>query len=183
MSNKLAIVAAGMAAFAIVASHAAGIVPLNVRPGLWRVTTVPHMSGALPMDQSTLDRLTPQQRAKFAAAMKTGMANAVRPRTFKECLTREKLSKGFQLDKQETDCKRTIVASSASMLEVHEECSTAKQTRTGDFKFQTSGGEAATGTVDMHISQGGKTMNIDSTMQAQWLGADCGKVKDIEFER
>ncbi len=183
MSNKLAIVAAGVAALAIVGSHAAGIVPLNVRPGLWRVTTVPHMSGALPMDQSMLDRLTPQQRAKFAAATKTGMANAVRSRTFKECLTREKLDKGFRLDKQDTGCTRTIIASSASVLEVHEECSSANQTRTGDFKFQASGGEAATGTVDMHISRGGKTMSINSTMQAQWLGADCGKVKGVELER
>jgi len=181
MSKKtLLLVAAGTAALTLASGNAA-TVALNANPGLWQVTTRSQMSGQMPMDESALKNLSSAQRAKFEAAMQGVMARAAAPHVFKECLTQEKLAKGFEVEKQETGCVRTIVSSSANALEVREHCTGADGIRNGDFKFVVVNGTSSTGSVSMQMSKGGKTMTINGTMQGQWLGASCQGIKDIQM--
>jgi len=181
MSKKsLFLIAAGTAALTLASGNAA-TVALNANPGLWQVTTQSQMNGQMPIDQSELNSLPPAQRAKFQAAMQAVMARAAAPHVFKECLTQEKLAKGFVVDTHDTGCVRTIVTSSANALEVREHCAGADGTRNGDFKFAVVNGTSSTGSVSMQMSKGGKTMTINGTMQGQWLGASCQGIKDIQM--
>ena len=183
MSKKtLLLVAAGTAALTLASGNAA-TVALNANPGLWQVTTRSQMSGQMPMDESALKNLSSAQRAKFEAAMQGVMARAAAPHVFKECLTQEKLAKGFEVEKQETGCVRTIVSSSENALEVREHCTGADGIRNGDFKFVVVNGTSSTGSVSMQMSKGGKTMTINGTMQGQWLGASCQGIKDIQMAK
>ena len=177
--SSLLFVVAGTAALTLVYSSAA-TVPLNASPGLWQITTQSQLSGQMPMiDESAINNLPPARRAKFEAAMKTAMAKAAGPHVFKECLTREKLAKGFDLAKPDPSCVRTVVTSSSSALEVRELCTSARENRSGDYKFALANGTTAAGSVHMVMSHGGKAMTIDGTMKGQWLSSDCGAVKDF----
>ena len=161
-------------------SGSAATVPLNASPGLWQITTQSQLSGQMPMiDESAINNLPPARRAKFEAAMKTAMAKAAGPHVFKECLTREKLAKGFDLAKPDPSCTRTVVTSSANALEVREQCTTARDSRVGDYRFTLANQTTAMGSVQMQMSHAGKTMTINGTMQGQWLSSDCGKLKDV----
>jgi len=56
-------------------------VTLNVRPGLWEMMVLGEGSGMPPIPAEALARLTPEQRAKFEAAMAARTA-APASRTF-----------------------------------------------------------------------------------------------------
>jgi hypothetical protein len=178
--NSYLLVAAGAAALTLVSSNAATL-PLNASPGLWQVTTQSSMSGQMPMDESELKTLPPAQRAKFQAAMQAAMAKAAAPHVFKECLTREKLARGFDVDKPDASCHRTIVTSSPTALEVRENCSSEGETRNGNFKFAMVNGTSMSGNITMQVRKAGKTMTINGTMQGHWLGSDCQGIKDVQI--
>lgn len=177
--NSFLLVAAGAAAFTLGSNAATA--PLNASPGLWQITTQTKMSGQLPIDESELNSLPPAQRAKFQAAMQTVMARSAEPHIFKECLTREKLARGFDVDKPDASCHRTIVTSSPTALEVRENCSSDAETRNGDFKFAVVNGTSVTGNIYMQVRKAGKTMTINGTMQGRWLGSNCQGIKDIQL--
>jgi hypothetical protein len=50
--------------------------------------------------------------------------------------------------------------------------------------FNITGKHHASGTIDVAIThEDGKVTTIHSTVEAQWLGSDCGSVKNIEMEK
>jgi hypothetical protein len=169
------------AALAVAAGWAATCLaegtPLAVKPGLWEVTSTDNMSGAPPIPDDELAKLTPEQRAQLQAAMSAAAAQHAKPRVFKECLTEEKLKRGFDLGKDEDkNCKKSIVQSTSKVLQVHMEC-TGEQQAAGDFRFDAVDPATVTGKTNVVVSQGAKTMKISGDLHAKWLGADCGSVK------
>jgi Protein of unknown function (DUF3617) len=177
---QLAYASLALAAFA----QAADIVKPNIKPGLWEVTNNPQVSGEMPISEDQLAKMSPEQRTRFEAAMKAGMANANKPHTYKECMTPEKIARGFDIDKGEGKaCTRKIVSSTRSDLQMHDECGSAERKTVSDVHFQVKGGTQMTGTINVVVTSGGKTMTVVSTVQGQWLGADCGSVKDAELEK
>ena len=74
-SKKWAILCAlGASAAAMVLASAADTPQLNVKLGLWEISTHPQVSGQLPITDEQLQRLPPEQRAKFEAAMQAALA-------------------------------------------------------------------------------------------------------------
>jgi hypothetical protein len=165
--------------------QAAELTKPNIKPGLWEVTTNPKMSGEMPIPADQLAKMTPEQRTRLQAAMKAGMTNGSKPRVYKECMTPEKIARGFEMDRgaDEASCKRNIVSSSATELTLHDECNNPQRKSVTDVHFEIKSGTQMTGKIDVVVTSSGKTMTVDSTVQGKWLSASCGAVKDAELEK
>lgn len=181
MSRTLCFALAAMTAAALPAMaketvHAA----MHVNPGLWEVTVSPKASGEMPMDPEMMARMPAAQRAKVMAMMQSAVS---KPRKMRECMTPEKLAKGFSLDRPEANCTQTVLANNASAMEVQMTCAPNRGGLTSaHFKLAVANMANVAGTSQMVFSRGGRSMTVDSTMTGQWLGSNCGKVKDVEME-
>ena len=169
--SRAAVIAGGsLLALSAVASTQS----LNVKPGLWEVTSITQSSGMPAMDLSKLPR---GQRAQIEAAMKKQMAERASPKTARECMTKEKIEKELFQDKDmDPSCKRTSIANTPALQELKIEC-TGAQKMTGAMRFEAINPENVKGTVKMAAERPGQTMNVTSSFTAKWLGPDCGDVK------
>jgi hypothetical protein len=150
---------------------------LNVNPGLWEVTTVSQTSGQMPVPEEMLAKMSPEQRARIQEAMKQVMERAREPRVFKECITAQQIRDGLRKAMMDREsCKRTVVSSSATLLEMHEEC-TGRQQSTGTYRFEAPDPGTMHGTIDMVMTRGTHAMNVKGHIDGKWLSADCGNVK------
>jgi hypothetical protein len=186
MASHLSVLRLGCVGLvAACAAEAADYVKPDIKPGLWEVTSVPQVSGEMPIPEEQLQKMTPEQRARVQAAMQSSMGSARKPRVYKECMTPDKIARGLDLDKGATDasCKRTILASTPSELKLHDECSRPNGKSVTDVHFQVEGTTRMTGKVNIVMSSGGKSMTVNSSLSGKWLGADCGGIKDTEVQK
>lgn len=149
--------------------------PLNVKPGLWESTTSVTTSGQLPMPAEYLNKLTPEQRARFEQAMKAHSAPRTTSHTQKACETKEKLQESPFNDQKE--CKQTLITSTSSRAEVNIMCQFEDVTTRGHMNIEAISAESVKGTGEMTSSGGGHTMNNKVSFTAKWLGSSCGSVK------
>ena len=155
-------------------ASAADALKLNVKLGLWEVTTTGKSEGAVP--EELLARLTPERRERMIAAMK---ASGGKSHTSKRCVTAAQLAQSFGAEGKENDtCQRTVVSNSATEMNVHTECSTGDGKRTSNARFHADNSETVTGKVNIVMTHGGKSMTFDSDVHAKWLSASCGDLKD-----
>jgi hypothetical protein len=160
-------------------AHATDLVKPNIKPGLWEVTTTPQMTGQMPFSEADLAKMKPEQRARMEAAIKSQMA---KPRVHKDCMTPEKIAKGFDIDrKEDASCKRKVVSSSPNELTLHDECNRESQKTVSDVHFEVKGGTQMSGKVNIvSTSSSGKTFTVNATVQGKWLSSSCGDVKDTD---
>ena len=171
-------------AVAMTMARAADVPMLNVKLGLWEITTHPQVNGNLPITDEQLQKLPPEQRAKFEAAMQAAITRGAQPHLFKECMTPEKRSRGFSAgSEQSKNCQQTLVTNTPSEFELHRECSSEDGKQSTSVHFRVVSSDHVSGTVNSLISHGSKTMTVNSTMEGNWLGANCGSVTDIEIEK
>jgi hypothetical protein len=184
-SKKWAILwALGAGGVALALAHTADTPQLNVRLGLWEVATHPQVNGNLPITDEQLEKLPPEQRAKFEAAMQAAIARGAQPRIFKECMTAEKRSHGFNAgNDQSKNCQVTLVTNTPSEFESRRECTNEDGKQSTSVHFRVVSSHHVSGTVNALISHGSKTMTVNSAMEGKWLGPDCGSVKDYELEQ
>ena len=153
---------------------------LDVRTGLWEVTSVGETSGMPPIPAEALARMTPQQRTQFEVQMKAAMEASNKPDVRKVCVTDRTLERGMDLnDRQRATCKRSVLASMASVMDVRMEC-TGSEKSTGTFHFQALDRQTMHGNFNMVVADGANSMTIKRTIDGKWLGADCGTVKPID---
>ena len=161
-------------------AHAADL-KLNVKPGLWEVTSASQMAGQMgqmQMPDSVMQNMTPERRAQMEAMMKNMAARAAQPRTRQRCITEEQLKRDAAFgEAQRTDCKQTVTTNSASDWEVHAQCSGDGRQSDITAHFHADSSTSVTGTVDMAITADGRSMNGKNTISAKWVSADCGDVK------
>ncbi|MGH8232556.1 MAG: DUF3617 family protein [Steroidobacteraceae bacterium] len=169
------------------AAHAkltAPVPQLNIKLGLWEIKTQPQVSGELPMSDDRLAKMSPDQRAKVQAAMQAAMAHMQQPRAMKECMTAAKRAQGFDLGNDDpTECQQTVATDTSTDFEVTQVCTTEQGKNSTDMKFHAVSSDHVLGTVNAVVSHGTKTMTLNSTMEGNWLGSDCGSVKDFEMEK
>ena len=166
-------------------AQAAELTKPNIKPGLWEVSINPKISGEMPIPEDQLAKMTPEQRARLEAAMKSHMANGTKARVYKECMTPEKIARGFAIDPHGDDsaCKRNVVSSSSKELTLHDECNKPERKTVTDVHFEVKDGTQMSGKINVVMTSAGKTMTVNNTMQGKWLGANCGTVKDAELEK
>ena len=176
--STLYAVAATLGTLLVAAQPASAQTPqmLNVKLGLWEATTSSQTSGELPFDTS---KLTPEQKAKMEAAMKTMMQEVSKPHTLHTCLTKEKLEKDLPFEgKSKDNCTNTFVTRSTTVYDIKFECKGSDgETTNGEWRFQALNPESVVGGGTVNFTRGGKAMSAKTTMTSKWLGAACGDVK------
>jgi hypothetical protein len=164
------------AALTLVALTAAGADKLNVKVGLWEITSISRFSGMPPLPKEVLDKMTPQQRADMEAKIKAAAAEEPEPEVSSECITQEDLEKPFNSANAE-ECKQTIVRTTRTTQEIRLVC-TGKTKGSGTFRVTSPTPETMTGDLDLKVGEGANVMSITSKIKGRWLGADCGDEDD-----
>jgi len=148
---------------------------LNLKMGLWELTSIGQVGGQMPAIDTS--KMTPEQKAKFEAAIKSAVMGA-HTSVFKSCITQEKFEKAnfMMSDKDAETCKQTVSTNTPTALDAAVTC-TGEQPRTGQIHVEALSSTAFKGTMKFTSTQNGRTMTVDGTMTAKWLTADCGTVK------
>jgi hypothetical protein len=185
MSIQRTVVAFALAAVAVTLSvRADQPVNLKVEMGLWEVAAQARTGGiTLPPDmQQRLQSLSPEQREKIMAAMQGAMADAQRGHVFRECMTPERLSQGFNPGDESAQCKSSLVRNTGSDFEYHRICKTDNgNSHTEKAVFHMIDRHHVSGTVDVVASEGGRAMTFHQVIDGKWLASSCGSVKDFEL--
>jgi hypothetical protein len=164
------------AALTLAALGVAGAEKLNVKVGLWEITSISRFSGMPPLPKEVLDKMTPQQRADMEAKIKAAAAEEPEPEVSSECITQEDLEKPFNSANAE-ECTQTIVRTTRNTQEIRLVCS-GKTKGSGTFRVTSPTPETMTGNLDLKVGEGANTMTITSKIKGRWLGADCGDEDD-----
>jgi hypothetical protein len=154
----------------------AGADKLNVKLGLWEMTSIMRFSGIPPLPKEVTDKMTPEQRAKMVADLKAAAAEEPEPDVSSECITQADLDKPFQSANSD-DCTQTIVRTTKTSQEIRMVC-TGKTKGSGVFKVTTPTPETMNGTLDLKTGEGPDAFTIKGTIKGRWLGADCGDEDD-----
>ncbi len=149
--------------------------PLNVKTGLWESTITSTISGQLPVPAEMLNRLSPEQRAKFEARRKAHSGTRTNTTTTKTCETKEKLAQEPFNDQKE--CKQTLLKSTSSQAEVKLECDFGGVISTGTMSLVAVSPEGVKGSGHMTSRGEGHTMDTTTSFNAKWLESSCGNVK------
>ena len=156
---------------------------LNVKPGLWEMTTSSLMEGEMPIPDEALAKMTPEQRSKMEAMLSAMKSRAKAPHVFRECLTEKQIREGLQMrDRDDPACHRTVTSTSGTRLEVREECSGA-HARSVTAKFEASDPGTLHGHVVAEITHGMHTMTVTSEIAGKRLGSDCGGLAPGQMQR
>jgi len=178
---KFSVVVTGLCTTTLLATAAyAQSVPLNVKLGLWEMTTQTQMSGLPPIPPAALAHMAPEQRARIQASMAESMAKREKPEVRKECVTRKTLEHGFNPKRSGAKgCNMTVTTSTPRVMEMHQNC-TGSQKITGTFHFEAPTPDTVVGNYHMAMSGGGNAMTMKFDIRGRWLGADCGNVKPAD---
>src|SRR5256885_17186130 len=90
---RTAVLALGVTVGAILLAHAAGP-SLDVKTGLWEITSTGATTGAPPVPPQALAQMTPEQRAKMQSAMQAAISRNNQPHISKSCITQKQPEKG-----------------------------------------------------------------------------------------
>lgn len=163
-----AVMVAGLTA----ALLAQGAPKINVRLGLWEITTTVTVGGDMPVDTSNM---SPDQAARVKAAM--GAMMGPHTNTSKSCLTQEKFNQGLLSDNK--NCKSTIVTNTSTALEVQMECAepSGQGTTSIQAHFEAPTPDTMKGSFKGTTAMGTQKMMSNGTTTGKWLGADCGNIK------
>jgi hypothetical protein len=167
-----------VAALLLAAVTAGSAEKLNVKLGLWEMTSLTRMSGMPPLPKEVMDKMTPQQRAEMIARIKEAQAEEPEPEVSSECITQEDLDKPFASADTE-NCTQTIVRTTRNTQEIRLAC-TGKTKGSGLFRVTTPTPETMTGELDQKVGEGTEVMSINGKIKGRWLGADCGDEDDSD---
>ena len=149
---------------------------LNLATGLWELTYTTGMSGIV-MPQSAMDKMTPEQKARMAAAMKQREATGPRTHTVKSCITAKDLKDGTftaQEDEDDKSCKNKIVTQTPAKQEMSVVC-TGEEGRTGRIQIEAVDNKHMKGAIDMVTGGGGK---VNMQLTGKWLATSCAGADD-----
>lgn len=148
--------------------------PLDVKTGQWETTVNSQMSGMPPIPDDVLNRMTPEQRAKIMAAMQA--RNGSKATVSKSCLTKDQLDKPFDLgDERTRSCTRTMITSSGSKQEARIDCTVNGSKTTGTIKVEAVDSGSVRGSMQMAVSSGEHSMNMNMTFASKWIGPVCSE--------
>jgi hypothetical protein len=151
---------------------------MSIDTGLWEVTTTAQSAGTPALPDSVLQHLTPEQKERLAHRMQ-------QPHRYRQCMTAEKLASGFGGGHDNPgECTTTVTKNTPTEFAAERKCSTPGG-KNVDVKlhFRLTGRRQSSGTVELSFTRpDGSVTDARSTIEAKWLAADCGNVKDIERE-
>lgn len=152
------------------------ITPMNVKTGLWQSTSTITVTGSLGLPPEVLAKMTPEQKARYEAAMQAQAGGHSSTHTEKSCLTQKDLTTDPFAQKDSDDenihCHGTLLSSTSTDIVLQETCS-GEATMNYTMKIHAADSEHATGTGTGTATMGGHTMNSSVKFQSTWIGATC----------
>lgn len=149
--------------------------PLDVKPGLWEKTATYKIAGNLPIPAGMLDKLTPEQRARFEARMNARSSGNTRTSTEQSCVTRQQLED--PIDFGDKNCTLTILESTTSKASGNIVCKLQGMEMSGKAEFLAVDQEHITGSEHVTSTGGGNSMTTDVSFTSKWLGSNCGNAQ------
>jgi hypothetical protein len=179
--NRSKLVAAGLASAAclLASSTALSAEKLNIKPGLWEITSSTQMSGTPQLPKSVTDGMTPQQLAQLQADMKAASKDA-KKNVDRSCITKKDVENPFH--GASADCKQSIVQTTRTTQEVRLVCD-GKTKGTGLIRINAPTPESMNGVMDMKMGDGSDTLNLKANLTGRWIGADCGEEGDADDDQ
>jgi uncharacterized protein DUF3617 len=157
--------------------------PLNVKTGLWEETWTSTTTGAPPISadmQARLAQMTPEQRARIEAYMKSMTSGTPKTRSFKVCITKEKLnSNPFNDAKNAKDCTWSELTSTGTKLDAVGTCISGSEHMRTDVSMHVEvlDSEHVKGTGKNTFSNGGNSLHTVFDASGKYVGPACGSVK------
>jgi hypothetical protein len=133
--------------------------------------------------------MSPEQGAQMEAMMKKQqtamMGGQAKTMVMKSCLTKENIhqtlayfaAKNSPGDKETSNCKITVLKSTATVIESREACSSTNEPNSNTTAlYEAPNPETLTGRVESLMGgRGGLEMKMRTS--GKWLGSACGNVK------
>lgn len=181
----------------------------NIRLGLWEMTTEMTTQGGPKIDMGQIQAhladdmkgMTPEQRARIEAMMKTQAARAAgapTSSTKQKCIAAADRDKGLTddmngRDNAERNCTMNEVSRTSSKIVADLTCSGRDKgqiakaggrgdgptvmTQNGTMTFELKSPTEMASRFQMSALIGNQPMKSDMKMFGRWISADCGKVK------
>lgn len=118
------------------------------------------------MPAEYMSKLTPEQRARFEAAMKEKSTH-----TYKSCVKKEDVD--GSLLKNDQQCNVTILKSTSTELDGKMACNMEGMRGDGNMNMHVIDSEHTRGVTHMTMTGNGKTFNTDATISSKWVASDC----------
>jgi hypothetical protein len=123
--------------------------------------------------------MTPEQKARMQAALQQSMAAMQRPHYAVECMTAEKVAKGFDMgDSKSGNCTNAITTNTGSQYEANVICTGNAGQQAMTVHITADSPTHVLGTVNGEQSRGSGGVSYSGTFEGKWLSSDCGAVKD-----
>jgi len=149
---------------------------LNVKLGLWEISSITETRGMPPLPKELMDQMSPEQKRQMEAEIKAAQAKGPDKDTDRECITQKDLDQPFESSNTK-ECTRTNVTTTRTTQEVRIVCSGGIP-GSGVFKVSAPSPEKMTGSLDLKLGEGAQAMTIKTQLQGRWLSSDCGDEAD-----
>jgi hypothetical protein len=147
---------------------------LEVKMGLWEITSTTDIGGQMPAVDTS--KMTPEQKAQVEAAMKAMMGSHAN--VTKSCMTKEKFQNESFMNSGAPgqNCKQTLTTNTPSALEGNVTC-TGDHPMAGQIRIDALSPTSVKGMIKSEMTEQGRKMTVNVALTGKWLGADCGKDK------
>jgi hypothetical protein len=146
---------------------------LNVKPGLWEVTTVTQTTGLPKLPPELLAAVPEAQRAQMMAMFSGKDGEKSAPQKTQQCVTQEDLAKPFDTPSEE-HCKAKLITSSATEQQYEMTCA-GEVSGKGTMQVSAPDPESMQGKVDIAMSGAAEAVTMQIEMTGKWLGAQCAQ--------
>jgi len=150
--------------------------PLDIKPGLWETTRTIKTVGELPIPAGTLEKLTPEQRARFQERMSANSGGHTTTTTDKHCVTKAELEQRKLEVSASRECKPTVITSTSSVAKGRLACEIEDMRGNATFEAEALDSEHVKGSAHGSLSGSGHKLNVDASFSSKWLGSTCGNV-------
>jgi hypothetical protein len=168
----------GLIAVCAAVAHAQTAPP--IKAGLWQVTSERMVDGQkvqAPDMSQQMANMPPEARKQMEAMMKQrGIDMSAGGGTMKICMTREHLDEG-RWRSDEGGCKTDFTTRTATLWKWRSVCTQPPSESVGEASITSP--ERYTVKVSTTTERKGEPRSSQMTMNAKWLGADCGDVKPM----
>jgi hypothetical protein len=149
--------------------------PLRVKIGLWETTITNKIAGELPIPAETMNRLSPEQRARMMERLKGGSTKTTTT-TNRSCVHQEDLADPNFVDREQ--CNWTTLESDGMHAKGSAVCQFGEGMQlSGNGEIIVVDQEHTKGTIHLTSTGSEHTMTTDSSFTSRWLGTDCGNEK------
>lgn len=150
-----------------------------IKAGLWEVNSQRDVDGQKASDPSdAMKNMPPEARKQFETTMRQkGMDIRADGGPVKICLSRETLDQGTWQGRG-GGCKTDFTSRTAASWKWRSECTQPPSTGVGEAVFTSPEAYTVKSTMTSKIQ--GRAQTTRTTVNAKWLGADCGSLPPVK---